>query len=373
MKNVKYISDITRVQHFPKIEAGMLKEVTEKFPFGANDYYLGLVDREDEEDPIRRIIVPSPEELESEDWGRMDPSGEALYSVISGIQHKYPDTALFLLSSLCFGRCRFCFRKRLFMEYREHEVLRDYSEAFEYIREHTEINNVLLTGGDPLRLETASLRKVLTELRKIDHVQIIRIGTKSVAFNPYRIINDPELPKLISEFSTPLKRMYFMVQFNHPREITGQAIEAVDILIKSGAILCNQTPLIRGVNDDPEVLAELLKKLSYIGVSPYYVFQMRPAVGNKPYALTLVKAYQVFREAQRSVSGTAKRATFAMSHRLGKIEVVGLDEAHIYMRHHRAPDDRDSGQLIIARRNDYGYWLDDLDVVYGLGKQLSRC
>lgn len=373
MKKVKYISDITSIPQLSRKEAGLLKEVTERFPFGANDYYLGLIDWEDEEDPIRRIIVPSPEELQSDDWGRLDPSGEALYSVENGIQHKYPDTALFLLSSLCFGRCRFCFRKRLFMEHQEYEILRDYSRAFDYIREHTEINNVLLTGGDPLRLESASLRKVLAELRQIDHVQIIRIGTKSPAFNPYRIINDPELPALIHKFSTPEKRIYFMVQFNHPREITEPAIKAVDILVKSGAVLCNQTPLIRGVNDDPEVLAELLEKLSFIGVSPYYIFQMRPAVGNKPYVLPLVKAYQVFREAQRSVSGTAKRATFAMSHRVGKIEVVGLDYTHIYMRYHRAPDDRDSGQLIIARRNDYGYWLDDFDVVYGLEKQLPRC
>jgi len=373
LKKAKYISDIKGVTQLPRVEAGLLEEVTEKFPFGANDYYLGLIDWEDEDDPIRRIIIPSPDEMESEDWGMMDPSGEALYSVDSGIQHKYTDTALFLLSSMCFGRCRFCFRKRLFMEHREYEILRDYSRAFDYIREHTEINNVLLTGGDPMRLETASLRKVLTELRKIEHVHIIRIGTKSVAFNPYRIINDPELPKLIREFSTPEKRIYFMVQFNHPRELTEQAIQAVDILIKSGAILCNQTPLIRGVNDDPKVLSELLKKLSFIGVSPYYIFQMRPALGNKSYVLPIVKAYQIFREAQRNVSGTAKRATFAMSHRVGKIEVVGLDETHIYMRHHRAPDDRDSGQLVIARRNDYGYWLDDFDVVYGLEKQLSRC
>jgi L-lysine 2,3-aminomutase len=222
---------------------------------------------------------------------------------------------------------------------------------------------VLLTGGDPLRLATASLRQVISELRKIDHVQIIRIGTKMPVFNPFRVIEDRELPKLVKEFSTPEKRLYFMVHFSHPREITPEAIQAVNILIESGAIICNQNPLLRGVNDSPEVLAELFKKLSLIGVSPYYLFQVRPTVGNRPYAVPLVRACSIFREACRNISGTAKRATFVMSHQLGKIEVMGFDESHIYMRFYRAPNPEDTGKLIIAHRNDEGYWLDDFEII----------
>ena len=154
-----------------------------------------------------------------------------------------------------------------------------------------------------------------------------------------------------------------MLHFSHPREITEEAIRAVKILLESGAILCNQNPLLHGVNDDPVVLSELYKKLSYIGVSPYYTFQNRPAVGNKPYAVPLVKAYQIVQEAKKNISGTAKRATFAMSHALGKIEVVGLDASYIYMRYHRAPNPKDTDKLIIARRNDEGYWLDDFEIV----------
>lgn len=363
MAKVKYINKISDVPQLTPEEVKELEKVTKKFPFGANTYYLGLINWEDKADPIRRMVIPSLEELEDEEWGAIDPSHEADDTVAPGLQHKYPDTVLFLINDLCGGRCRYCFRKRLFMAHREYEILRDYHPAVQYIREHNEINNVLLTGGDPLRLATPLLRQVLSALREIDHVQIIRIGTKMPVYNPFRVINDSELPKVIKEFSTPEKRIYFMLHFSHPREITKEAIEAVNILLESGAILCNQNPLLRGVNDAPEVLAELFSKLSFIGVPPYYVFQCRPTIGNKPYSVPLVRAYQIVQEAQKSISGTAKRATFVMSHALGKIEVVGLDDSHIYMTYHRAPDPRDTGDFIVARYNDKGYWFDDFEIV----------
>ena len=363
MAKVRYITRISDVPQLSAEEVRELEKVTEKFPFQANTYYLGLVNWQDREDPIRRIVIPTTEEIEDEEWGAIDPSGEADYTVAPGVQHKYGDTALFLPSGLCDGLCRYCFRKRLFMKDRQNEILKDYGSAIEYIKMHKEISNVLLTGGDPLRLLTASLEEILSALRQIDHVQIIRVGTRMPAYNPFRIIDDAELPRVIKKYSTRQKRIYFMLHFSHPNEITEEAIEAVDILFKSGVVLCNQTPLIHGVNDNPEVLAELFKKLSSIGVAPYYVFQIRPAKGNKPYTLPIVRAYCIFQEAQKNIAGTAKRASFVMSHRIGKIEVVGLDDDYIYMRYHRAPDPRDTGKFIVARRNDRGYWLDDFEIV----------
>lgn len=372
MEKVRYITKLSGVPQLSSQEREELEKVTQKFPFGANTYYLKLINWEDKADPIRRMVIPSIEELEDEEWGAIDPSREADYVVTPGLEHKYPDTALFLLSDLCGGRCRYCFRKRLFMKHREHEILKDYRPAVRYIKEHKEINNMLLTGGDPLRLATPSLREILSVLREIDHIQIIRVGTKMPVYNPFRVIDDVELAKVIKEFSTPEKRIYFMLHFSHPNEITKEAIEAVNILLESGAILCNQNPLLHGVNDNPEVLAELFKKLSFIGVSPYYTFQDRPAVGNKPYAVPLVRAYQIFQEAKKNISGTAKRAIFAMSHALGKIEVVGLDDFHIYMRYHRAPDPRNTGKFIVAWRNDKGYWLDDFEIVSVADSGISR-
>ena len=361
MGKVRYVNRLSLVPQLPPEEARELEKVAGKFPFGANSYYLGLIDWNDPADPIGRIVIPSPEEME--DWGMIDPSDEARYTVAPGLEHKYPDTALFLLSDSCGGRCRYCFRKRLFMADTEHETLKDYRPAVEYIRAHPEVNNLLLTGGDPLRLKTSDLREVITALRKIEHVQIVRIGTRMPVFNPFRVIDDADLPKMVKEFSTPEKRMYFMLHFCHPREITGEAVRAISILLDSGAILFNQCPLIRGVNDSPAVLAELFNKLSFIGVSPYYTFQMRPAIGNKPFAVPLVRAYQVFQQARANVSGTAKRALFIMSHARGKIEVVGLDESFVYMRYHRAADPADRDKFIIAWRNDAGYWLEDFEAV----------
>jgi KamA family protein len=372
MEEVRYITELSDVPQLSSQEKQELEKVARKFPFAANTYYLKLINWEDKADPIKRMVIPSLEELEDEEWGAIDPSCEADDTVVPGLQHKYPDTALFLVSDLCGGRCRYCFRKRLFMEHRKHEILKDYRPAVRYIKEHEEITNMLLTGGDPLRLATPSLREIFSALRDIDHVQIIRVGTKMPVYNPFRVIDDVELAKVIKEYSTPEKRIYFMLHFSHPNEITREAIEAVDILIESGAILCNQNPLLRGVNDSPEVLAELFNKLSFIGVSPYYTFQCRPATGNKPDAVPLVRGYQIFQEAKKNISGTAKRAIFAMSHAQGKIEVVGIDDFHIYMRYHRAPDPGDTGEFIVARRNDRGYWFDDFEIVSVVDSGISR-
>jgi KamA family protein len=362
MDKIRYLSKLTDVARLYPFDMGSLETVTARFPFMANTYCLNLIDWSDPEDPVRRLIIPSMEEIDN-GWGDMDASCESHYQVVPGLQHKYHDTAVMLVTDSCFGYCRYCFRKRLFTKYRENEILKDISTAVKYIKNHGEINNVLVSGGDPLMLRTASLRKVFSALRQIEHVDIIRIGTNAAAFNPFRIIDDPELPAMISEFSTAEKRIYFMLHFSHINEITPAAVKAVNILLESGAILCNQTPLLRGVNDDPRVLAQLFKKLASIGVAPYYVFQVRPTVGNRPYALPLVEAYQIFEESQKYIAGTAKRARFVMSHSSGKIEVIGLDDSHIYLRYHRSPDPDENGALIVARRNDDGHWLEDFQIV----------
>lgn len=362
MYRIKYVSEISAIPELAAREIAELEKVANIYPFLSNKYYLNLINWEDKRDPMRRLIIPSPEEINTPEWGMLDPSNEYDYQIVQGIQHKYPDTALLLVSDQCFGLCRYCFRKRLFIGFSEYEIIEDYKIALDYIREHPEINNVLLTGGDPLTLDTRKLRQVISKLRQINHVEVIRIGTKSTAFYPSRITDDDKLPELIREFNTPQKRLYFMLHFCHPREITEEAIEAVRILLTSGAILCNQTPLVRGVNDDPEVLATLCKKLSYIGIAPYYFFQTRPTIGNKPYALPLTTSYQIFQESQKNISGTAKRARFVMSHKNGKIEVIGIDRANIYMKYHRTPDAEKSGKLMIAHRNDHGYWLEDFVV-----------
>ena len=361
MVKLKYLTKIDKLNQLSAEERTRLKKVTDRFVFRANDYYLSLIDWDDPYDPIRRIVIPDPEEMEK--WGRIDASQEKNYTVIPGLQHKYNSTALLLISNVCGGICRYCFRKRIFMFRKEApEILRDFNAALRYIRQHEEITNILLTGGDPLMLSTLKLESIIRQLMEIKHVQIVRIGTKITAFNPYRILNDPSLLDMIKRYSHKKKKIYVMNDFNHPRELTDVAVNAVHLLLKSGAILTNQTPLIRGVNDNPETMAELLRKLSFIGVAPYYVFQCRPAVGNKAYAVPIEEGYEIFEQAKGMVSGLAKRARFVMSHSTGKIEIVGKTQEYVYLKYHRAADDEDIGRFMIFRANPDAYWLDDYDV-----------
>jgi KamA family protein len=365
---VKYFTEIDRISALTEKERVELKQVTDKFSFRVNDYYLSLINWDDPDDPIRRIVIPTPDELQN--WGDLDASNEAANYVVPGCQHKYRCTALIIVTEFCGAYCRFCFRKRLFME-ENNEVSGIITGAIEYIRNHPEINNVLLTGGDALVLSTKNLENVLSELRSIKHVKIIRIGTKMLAFNPDRITNDTKLLRMISRYSSEENRIYFMSHFNHPREITAKSMAAVDKLVKAGAIINNQTPILRGINDNPDVLAELMRKLTDIGVPPYYFFQCRPTAGNKTYAVPIVESYMAVERAKMNVSGLARRAKFVMSHASGKIEIVGVTRSNIYLKYHRARNPNDESRFMVCQRNDSAYWLDDLTVVGEKPKEQS--
>jgi len=346
------------VSQLTKKEQQELKPVTEKFVFRTNDYYQSLINWDDPEDPIRKIVIPGIQELD--EWGRLDASDEETFTVVPGLEHKYDYTALLLLNDVCGAYCRFCFRKRLFMDEND-ELVRDVSEGINYIREHEEINNVLLTGGDPLIMSTQKLENTIRLLREISHVKIIRIGTKIPVFNPYRIINDPTLTEMFGKYSTLDKKIYIMVHFNHPREITDVSEVSLDLLRLAGMVIVNQTPMIRGINDDPDVLSNLFNQLSYIGVAPYYLFICRPTLGNKSYAIPIEEAFEIFEKARMRCSGLAKRARLVMSHSTGKIEVVGLTNTHIYMRYHRAANPQEKARFMIFKRNPNAYWFDDYE------------
>jgi L-lysine 2,3-aminomutase len=166
---------------------------------------------------------------------------------------------------------------------------------------------------------------------------------------------------LFRTYSTPDKRIYLMAHFDHPRELTPEARAGLAKFLELGVICVNQCPLIKGINDDPDVLADLYRKLSFVGVPPYYLFQGRPTAGNEPYEVPIVRGWHIFRDALQQVSGLAGRARFAMSHETGKIEILGVDEAHIYLRYHRSKYPQNRGQFFVCRRNDDAYWLDQLE------------
>ena len=355
-KPPKYLTKLAQVPQLSETERNNLEKVNEEFVFRTNDYYQSLINWDDPNDPIRRIVMPDVRELD--DWGQLDASNEEKYTKVKGLEHKYTSTALLLVNEVCAAYCRFCFRKRLFMDEND-EVTKDITEGLEYIREHQEITNVLLTGGDPMIMSTSKLEPIIKQIREIDHVKIIRIGTKIPAFNPHKIVNDPSLHKMIKTYSTDEKKIYIMAHFNHPRELTEIAVKGLNMLMQSGAIVLNQTPLIKGVNDDPEVLAELFNQLSFIGVPPYYVFLCRPTLGNEPFAIPVEEGYEIFEKARSKCSGLAKRARLVMSHESGKIEMVGMSDGQVFFKYNRSVDMQNDASFHTFESNPDAYWFDD--------------
>ena len=307
-------------------------EVVERFAFRANDYYTSLIDWDDPHDPIRKLVVPCDEELV--EFGSLDASNEAANTPLAGLQHKYRDTALLLVTDQCACFCRYCFRKRLFLP-GSRETHRDCREGLEYIASHPEITDVLLTGGDPLTLSSAFLRGTVEQILAIPHVRTIRIGSKTPAFNPYRITDDPELAQMVRDVVGRGRSFYLMAHFDHPRELTAEALAALAMLRAAGAMCVNQCPLTRGINDDAEVLGDLFQRCTDAGCPQYYVFQCRPTTGAAHFTVPLVRAFGLVDRARESVSGLSRRARFCLSHESGKIEIVGVDERHVYARYHR--------------------------------------
>ena len=357
--NQKYLSTISELDNLVGLtskERDAMETVSDTFPFRSNEYYLSLIDWKDGHDPLRRIVIPDPAELNG--GGCLDPSCEKDFTRKPGLQHKYSQTGLLLLTDVCGGICRFCFRKRLFMG-NERETVKDVSEGIDYIREHKEITDVLLTGGDPLTLETRRLESILRQLREIDHVNIIRIGSKMLAYNPYRILNDPDLCYVLSRYSTPEKRIYLMAHFNHPRELTDVSIRAAHELQKAGVMVVSQTPILNGINSEPEIFTELFRKLSFAGISPYYVFQCRPSLGNRFFQVPVEQSYEIIQKSWQACSGLAKRARFVMSHATGKIEIVGKTAGQVFMRYHQSADPANIGKFMVFRSNPLARWFDD--------------
>jgi KamA family protein len=356
MPQPKYLTNIDRIAQIPESERERLKRITEKFVFRVNDYYLNLIDWNDPDDPIRKLVIPNADELG--EYGRWDASDEDTNYVVPGCQHKYGTTALLIVSEVCGAYCRYCFRKRLFRNDVK-EAVTDVEPGLNYIAEHPEINNVLLTGGDSLILGTPRIRAILERLREIDHVKIIRMGSKIPVFNPMRIYEDEELLATIREFSTPERRIYVMAHINHPREITPEAVKGFEALHQAGAIVVNQTPVLRGINDDPKILGELLDRLSWAGVTPYYFFVNRPVAGNKAFVLSLRRVYEIVEQAKAITSGLGKRVRLSMSHTSGKIEILAIENGKAYLKYHQSREGQ-YGRFMELDCPEDAAWFDDL-------------
>ncbi len=336
-----------------------LREIMEIHPMSITRYYMSLIDKNDPNDPIRKMAVPSEEEFSV--IGTYDTSGEQENTKMPGLQHKYQQTALILATNSCAMYCRHCFRKRL-VGLPTEETLRRFNDAVKYIETHKEINNVLITGGDPFVLSTNVIAQFLDKLSPFPHLEFIRFGSRVPVTFPNRILDDKELLTLLKNNTTKSKRVYVVTQFNHPKEITQESAAAVDSLIRSDVIVNNQTVLLHGVNDNPETLAELQNKLVGIGVNPYYVFQCRPVKRVKShFQVPLYKGYEIVEEAKKRLNGHSKRFKYIMSHQTGKIEIVGIMDGYIYFKYHQAKEYDNIGKFFKRKLNNTAGWLDELD------------
>ncbi|MEA1993403.1 MAG: KamA family radical SAM protein [Euryarchaeota archaeon] len=357
----KSICTIAQLKKYIKLtpkEERQLQKVMEVHPMRITRYYMSLIDSNDLNDPIRKMIVPSEKELNLS--GSYDTSGERENTKMPGLQHKYLQTALVLATNRCASYCRYCFRKRL-VGLPTKEIMSRFSDMTKYIEKHEEINNVLITGGDPFILPTRIIEKFLEKLSTISHLDFIRFGTKVPVTFPDRILKDKKLLTLLQNNSLKDRRIYVVTQFNHPKEITKKSISTVNKLILSGVIVNNQTVLLKGVNDNPETLAELQNRLVSIGVNPYYVFQCRPVKRVKNnFQVPLYKGYEIVENAKKKLNDHSKRFKYIMSHRSGKIEIIGIINDYIYFKYHQAKNPKNIGKLFKKKINKTAGWLDDL-------------
>ena len=256
-------------------ERAQVSLVTMRYPLSVTPYYLSLINTDDPDDPIRKQAIPSILEMTLGMMGQEDPLGEKEDSVVPGLVHRYPDRALIVLTDICPMLCRHCTRKR---EWRHGGWVRSLVEVetmLDYIRRHPAIRDVIISGGDPLTLSTQHLESIISRVRDIPHVEIIRIGTRFPVVLPQRI--DTELCSMLSRYGP----IWLNTHFNHYREITPEAAEACDRLLRSGVPVNNQSVLLRGINDTVEAQTRLCHGLLNIKVRPYYLFQCDEVEGTE--------------------------------------------------------------------------------------------
>lgn len=275
-----------------------LEETLEKFPLSVTPYYLSLIDTDDmENDPIYRQAIPSPLELVISRADMADPLHEDEDSPAPGITHRYPDRVLFLVSGLCSMYCRHCTRKR---RVGDHDMIPSKEEmlkGIDYIRKTTQVRDVLLSGGDPLMLPDERLDWILGELGSIEHVEVVRIGTRMPVVLPYRITDD--LVALLKRHHP----LWLNTHFNHPREITSSAKQALAKLADAGIPLGNQSVLLAGINDCPRIMRSLVHKLVANRVRPYYLYQCDLSEGLSHFRTPIGKGIEIMESLIGHTSG----------------------------------------------------------------------
>ncbi|MGH7591278.1 MAG: KamA family radical SAM protein [Gemmatimonadales bacterium] len=293
IRSLEQLADRFGAEHFPELDK--LKLAAENFEFRISPAMVDLI--KEPNDPIWRQYIPSVQELDVKD-GIVDSLNEDADSPVPNITHRYPDRALFLVSPVCATYCRFCTRRRKVGD-PEKIPMSQFESAFKYLEEHTEIRDVIMSGGDPLLLNDRRLEMILTRLRSIKHIQIIRIGSRVPCHLPERIT--PELCATLKQFHP----LWINTHFNHPDELTPAAIAGLGMLADAGIPLGCQTVLLKGVNDDPAVMMELMQKLMIARVRPYYIYMADQVAGAEHFRTTVETGLKIIKALRGWTSGLA--------------------------------------------------------------------
>jgi L-lysine 2,3-aminomutase len=408
------LGDVPQLRSLPAEYRDAMKVVAYVLPFRVNQYVIDqLIDWERvPEDPIFQLVFPHPGMLPPEEHSRLadllkadapalevdalvhdirmrlnpHPGGQREANVpridgewLPGLQHKYRETLLFfpVQGQTCHSFCSFCFRWAQFVGERELRfAARDGELLLHYLRRHSEVTDLLVTGGDPLVTKAKHLRDYLLPLTApaFEHVQTIRIGTKALSFWPFRFLTDPDaddLLRLLEGLVRRGKHVAIMAHYNHWRELeTPQAREAVRRVLDTGALIRSQGPVLRHINDDPDVWARLWRTQVRLGIQPYYLFVERDTGARAYFELPLARAWDIHRKAVRQVSGLARTARGpVMSTHPGKVEVQGVTEIGgervFVLRFQQARNPEWVGRPFFARFDPAATWLDQLRPAFG--------
>lgn len=298
LKNrIDNIDDLKNLLPLSDTDSAAVEQVASQYRFAISPYYLSLIDPADPSCPIRRQCVPIIDEMNPE--GYLDPMDEAGSSPVPGVTRRYPDRLIVKVTNQCGMYCRFCQRRRLIGEQDVHVTMETLDNAIEYIRQNPEIRDVLLTGGDALMLSDQALDQLIGKIRAIDHVEIIRIGSRTPVTLPQRIT--PELVEILHKYHP----IYVNTHFNSPAEITEESRSACERLAEAGIPLGNQMVLLNGVNNAPYTVRKLNQALLQIRVKPYYIFHPKSVRGTSHFWCSIEEGLEVMESLRGFTSGMA--------------------------------------------------------------------
>jgi len=404
------LKSMPQIQHLPEAVQFDLQVVGQVYPFRTNNYVVEeLIDWDDAlNDPIFTLTFPNKEILIPAHYEQMasvirknasqedieavanqirlqlnpHPAGQMEYNIphlegnsLKGMQHKYRETVLFFPSQgqTCHAYCSFCFRWPQFVGISDLKLAsREVDALIQYVSEHPEVSDILLTGGDPLIMKTKILATYIDALLEanLPHLKTIRIGTKALSYWPYRFTSDADAEDLLTLFAkvaTKNKHLAFMAHFNHPRELKTEAVrEAIKRIRETGAQIRTQSPLLAHINDQPEIWAEMWKTQTELGCIPYYMFITRDTGAQHYFGVPLIRAWEIFKKAYQNVTGLARTVRGpSMSTTPGKLQILGVgkikDEKVFVMPFLQARNPEWVMQPFFAKYDEKATWLDELE------------